>query len=53
LPLGEQTTVFTEHCLQRKIVVRPFSGAGARVTIGETSENDALLAAAREWGRGG
>jgi histidinol-phosphate aminotransferase len=49
LPLGEQTTAFTEHCLQHKIVIRPFSGDGARITIGEATENDAFLAAAREW----
>lgn len=52
LPLGEQAGAFTEHCLQHKIVIRPFSGEGARITIGEATENDAFLAAAREW-RGG
>jgi histidinol-phosphate aminotransferase len=49
VPLGDQTTAFTEHCLQHKIVIRPFSGEGARITIGEATENDAMLAAAREW----
>ncbi|RZS45076.1 histidinol-phosphate aminotransferase [Herbihabitans rhizosphaerae] len=46
LPLGEETDAFNEHCLAQKIVVRAFSGAGARVTIGLPEENDAFLAAA-------
>ncbi|MBV8539039.1 MAG: histidinol-phosphate transaminase [Pseudonocardiales bacterium] len=49
LPLGEQTATFTEHCLAHKIVIRPFPGDGARVTISDPSENDTFLAAAREW----
>jgi histidinol-phosphate aminotransferase len=49
LPLGEQTAAFTDHCLHRKLVIRPFRGEGARITIGEATENDAVLAAAREW----
>ena len=49
LPLAERTAAFTEHCLEHKVVVRPFDGDGARVTIGDASENDVLLAAAREW----
>ncbi len=47
LPLGEQSTAFTGHCLEHKIVIRPFSGDGVRVTIGDANENDAFLAAAR------
>jgi histidinol-phosphate aminotransferase len=46
LPLGAQTTAFTEHCLEHKIVIRPFPGDGARITIGDPAENDAFLAAA-------
>jgi histidinol-phosphate aminotransferase len=49
LPLGAQTTAFTAHCLEHKIVIRPFPGDGARVTIGDARENDAFLAAARTW----
>ncbi|MGH3844346.1 MAG: pyridoxal phosphate-dependent aminotransferase [Pseudonocardiaceae bacterium] len=51
LPLGEQTTAFTEHCLDHKIVIRPFLGEGARVTISEADENGAFLAAARSFPR--
>jgi histidinol-phosphate aminotransferase len=46
LPLGERTAEFNEHCLEQKVVVRAFAGDGARVTIGDAAENDALLAAA-------
>jgi histidinol-phosphate aminotransferase len=47
LPLGEQTAAFTGHCQEHKVVVRPFPGDGARVTISDAAENDAFLAAAR------
>jgi histidinol-phosphate aminotransferase len=49
LPLGQRSAAFNEHCLARKIVIRPFSGDGVRVTIGDPDENDMLLAAAREF----
>ena len=49
LPLGVQTAALTGHCLEHKIVVRPFSGDGVRVTIGDPGENDAFLAAARDF----
>ena len=49
LPLGEQTGAFTEHCLEHKIVIRPFPGGGARVTIGDAEENEMFLAAARTY----
>jgi histidinol-phosphate aminotransferase len=49
LPLGARTGEFNEHCLEHKVVVRPFAGDGARVTVGEPEENDAFLAAARSF----
>jgi histidinol-phosphate aminotransferase len=49
LPLAEQTAAFTEHCLDHKIVIRPFPGDGARVTVSDPSDNDAFLAAARSF----
>ncbi|GAA3890715.1 histidinol-phosphate transaminase [Saccharothrix violaceirubra] len=49
LPLGARTDAFNEHCLAHKVVVRAFSGDGARVTIGEVDENDAFLAAAKAF----
>jgi histidinol-phosphate aminotransferase len=51
LPLGEQTAAFTEHCLDHKIVIRPFADDGARVTVSEPSDNEAFLAAARTFPR--
>ncbi|TDC92119.1 histidinol-phosphate transaminase [Saccharopolyspora aridisoli] len=50
LPLGERTTAMNEHCLENRVVVRAFVGEGARVTIGQTHENDAFLAAAKTFG---
>jgi histidinol-phosphate aminotransferase len=50
LPLGDRTTAFAEHCAAAKILVRPFAGDGARVTIAGEDENDAFLAAARSFG---
>jgi histidinol-phosphate aminotransferase len=49
LPLGARTAALAEHCAERKVIVRPFDGDGARVTIGEPEENDAFLAAARSF----
>ncbi|WP_028849821.1 histidinol-phosphate transaminase [Thermocrispum municipale] len=53
LPLGERTAAFAEHALAGKVVVRPFVGDGARVTIGTPEENDAFLAAARSFSQAG
>jgi histidinol-phosphate aminotransferase len=49
LPLRERTAQFASHCLQQKIVVRPFADDGVRVTIGTPGENDAFLTAARSF----
>ncbi|MDV6012397.1 histidinol-phosphate transaminase [Haloechinothrix sp. LS1_15] len=49
LPLGERTTEFAEHALSRKVVVRPFAGEGARVTVGTSEENDTLLEVTRTF----
>ncbi|MGH3787249.1 MAG: histidinol-phosphate transaminase [Pseudonocardiaceae bacterium] len=49
LPLGERTAAFTDHCLEHKIVVRPFASDGARVTIGHPAENATFLATAQNF----
>ncbi|WP_199430864.1 histidinol-phosphate transaminase [Qaidamihabitans albus] len=49
LPLGEQSTLFAEHAMEHKVVVRPFAGEGVRVTIGTPEENDVFLEAARSF----
>jgi histidinol-phosphate aminotransferase len=46
LPLGDETTEWTRRCEQHGVIVRPFAGVGARVTIGTAVENDTFLAAA-------
>ncbi|WP_414936259.1 histidinol-phosphate transaminase [Amycolatopsis sp. cmx-11-51] len=51
LPLGERTVEFAEHALERKLIVRPFAGEGARVTIGTPEENDLFLEAAGDFPR--
>ena len=49
LPLGEHTAAFDDHCLEHKVVIRGFPGAGARVTVSDPAENEAFLAAARSF----
>ena len=47
--LGERTAAFAAHCLEHKVVVRPFHPDGCRVTVSTPAENDQFLAAAREF----
>jgi histidinol-phosphate aminotransferase len=49
LALGERTNEFAAHCLEHKVVVRPFQPDGVRVTVSSAAENDSLLAAARAF----
>jgi histidinol-phosphate aminotransferase len=49
LRLGERTTEFAEKAEAAGIVVRPFAGEGARITIGEVEANDILLRVAAEF----
>jgi histidinol-phosphate aminotransferase len=51
LPLGERTQAFNEHCIDHKVLVRAFTGDGARVTIGLPEENEVFLAAAASFQR--
>ncbi|WP_375498120.1 histidinol-phosphate transaminase [uncultured Jatrophihabitans sp.] len=48
LPLGAATTDFAAGCEDRRVIVRAFAGAGARVTISTPEENDRFLEAAAE-----
>ena len=41
--LGERTAAFAAAADEAGIVVRPFAGEGARISIGETEANDRLL----------
>ncbi|MCW2852002.1 MAG: pat [Nocardioides sp.] len=47
--LGRRTAEFAAACDDAGIVVRPFAGEGARVSIGEPEANDRLLEVARAW----
>lgn len=47
--LGERTADFAAACDAAGIVVRPFAGEGARVSIGEPEGNDRLLEVARAF----
>ena len=49
--LGERTLDFAAAADEAGIVVRPFAGEGARVSIGETEANDRLIAVAGAFGR--
>ena len=49
LRLGERTDDFAAACEAAGVVVRPFSGEGVRVTIGETEANDILVSVAKEF----
>jgi histidinol-phosphate aminotransferase len=49
LALGDRTAPFAAHCLDQKVVVRPFAPDGVRVTVSASEENDAFLAAARSF----
>jgi histidinol-phosphate aminotransferase len=49
LPLGARTTAFAEHCAGHKVLVRPFAGDGARVTVAGADDNNAFLTAARSF----
>jgi histidinol-phosphate aminotransferase len=47
LRLGEHTGDFAAACERASVMVRPFAGEGARVTIGETEANDVMLQVAK------
>ena len=49
LRLGERTTDFAAACEAAGVVVRPFAGEGARVTIGEPEANDIFLRVAADF----
>lgn len=43
LPLGEQTDEFTAVCAKHAVAVRPFSGEGVRISIGEKPALERVL----------
>jgi histidinol-phosphate aminotransferase len=49
LPLGDDAAAFDTHCRAHLVIPRTFAGDGVRVTIGDPSENDRFLDAARAF----
>lgn len=49
LRLGEHTADFAAACAAEGVAVRPYGTDGVRITIGSPEENDAFLAAARNY----
>ncbi|MDN5852522.1 MAG: histidinol-phosphate transaminase [Actinomycetia bacterium] len=49
LPLGADTVDFAAACAKEGVMIRPFPGDGARITIGESEANDLVLEVARHW----
>ena len=47
--MGDETAALAEHFRTAGILVRPFVGEGVRVSIGTTSDNERVLAAAAAW----
>ncbi|MCW4352636.1 histidinol-phosphate transaminase [Hoyosella sp. YIM 151337] len=43
LDLGASTEAFAARCAEAGVLIRPFAGEGARVTIGTPAENDVFL----------
>ncbi|MGH3354322.1 MAG: histidinol-phosphate transaminase [Nocardioidaceae bacterium] len=49
MPLGNDTVEFAAECEAHGVMVRPFAGDGARVSIGENEANDVFLKDAADW----
>jgi histidinol-phosphate aminotransferase len=49
LPLGDRTGDFARQAAEARVLVRPYSDEGARVSIGAPEENDAFLRFAQQW----
>lgn len=49
LPLGERTDEFNERCAAVAVAVRPFSGEGVRISIGEQDALERVLTVAKDF----
>lgn len=49
LPVAQRSEEFARFAAERGIVVRPFSGDGVRITIGESEANDLLIEITAQW----
>jgi histidinol-phosphate aminotransferase len=52
LGLGERTDAFASACVAAGVVVRPFSGEGVRVTVGEPEATERFLAVSAAFALG-
>lgn len=50
LPLGEHAVDFAERCRAAGVLVRPYAGAGVRITVGTEPAHARLTAVARQLG---
>lgn len=48
-PLGDATMAAAELAVDHQVLVRPFAGEGVRVSIGDATDNAALLAVTAAW----
>jgi len=51
LQLGEDTLDFAAACAHMGVSIRPFTGDGARISVGDEEENERFLAVARGYPR--
>jgi histidinol-phosphate aminotransferase len=49
MQLGDRTLEFAKAADEAGIMVRPFAGDGARVSVGEPEANDVFLAVAEKF----
>lgn len=49
LPLGDRTDEFNERCAAVAVAVRPFSGEGVRISIGEQAALERVLEVAKDF----
>ena len=49
LPLGERAAEFAAAAGEKALSVHAFAGEGVRVSVGTTSDNERVLAAAAAW----
>lgn len=50
LALGDRTTAFASAARSAGVILRPFTGEGVRVSVGEPEATDLLLDVVEEWG---
>ncbi|WP_129668881.1 histidinol-phosphate transaminase [Phytoactinopolyspora endophytica] len=49
MELGDATDEFAQKCMEFGLIVRPFTGEGCRVTVGERDANELFLRISAEW----